>query len=834
LKINLALAVALAISVVGFAAGEHATAAQAQPAIGPAQLAREIERRAEKTSFADLERFGEAAAQRPGPDSLPRLQHVAWVLLNQSEFDRFQHFNDLLARQADRLGDKRYQAMARINALKARYDAGDVSVHPEMSEIARTEPDWFARIHAASVEATMLVEEDQTGAALKILSEAEVLIPKGDPAAGAAESDIWETIGLALMQLDDLDGSAQAFHRADFEFADPTYPRPDFDGVYNMAHMAVLQGDPKLALDLAGVHHRLAMRSDLRNLRIWDQNLCAMVADAFRGPGDVMGCLKGLDGEMTGADFLAPDLLPLRAIAEARLGDIGQAQSDLTRMRALMASHRLEASGLQREPQVEAEILMAQGKGPEAFAAMRAYDAQHAIGAARRFNVGVHQLTGQLRNQLATSRKDIELQQAMSHTQRWMLAAAGFFILCAAAVLVWQRRVALRLRAAQLKAEAANLSKSEFLANMSHEIRTPLNGVVGVAELLAKANLPKREHDMVEIIRNSGQSLERLLSDVLDLARVEAGQLTIESAAFHAGDLVRSVAGLARLRADEKSLALRVEIAPELEGWFLGDATRVRQVLTNLVSNAVKFTAAGSVTIDAQSVSEGRLQFSVTDTGVGFDGEAKSRLFARFQQADGSITRRFGGSGLGLAISRQLASLMGGELDCESEPGLGSRFWFLAPFERTAAPAGLEDAAGATALLPDRAVRVLVADDHATNQTVIRMMLDQFGVDVVLVDNGAEAVAAVDRETFDLVFMDMQMPVMDGLEATRAIRQTERAAGRRPTPVIMLSANALPEHLEASRQAGADGHVSKPVTAASLLAALNAALDSDEAGRDAA
>jgi CheY-like chemotaxis protein len=338
---------------------------------------------------------------------------------------------------------------------------------------------------------------------------------------------------------------------------------------------------------------------------------------------------------------------------------------------------------------------------------------------------------------------------------------------------------------------------------------------------------------MVEIIRNSGQSLERLLSDVLDLARVEAGQLTVESAPFNAGDLVRSVAGLARLRADEKSLALRVEIAPELEGWFLGDATRVRQILTNLVSNAVKFTAAGSVTIDAQSTGDGRLQFSVLDTGVGFDGEAKSRLFARFQQADGSITRRFGGSGLGLAISRQLASLMGGELDCESEPGHGSRFWFAAPFERAAAPLGLDETADAMALSPERVVRVLVADDHATNQTVIRMMLDQFGIDVALVDNGAEAIQALERETFDLVFMDMQMPVMDGLEATRAIRRAERGSGRR-TPVVMLSANALPEHIEASRQAGADGHVSKPVTAASLLAALNTVLESAQAGRDAA
>ena len=248
----------------------------------------------------------------------------------------------------------------------------------------------------------------------------------------------------------------------------------------------------------------------------------------------------------------------------------------------------------------------------------------------------------------------------------------------------------------------------------------------------------------------------------------------------------------------------------------------------------MKFTSAGSVTITAEAIGDQSLWFAVTDTGVGFDGAAKARLFARFQQADGSITRRFGGSGLGLAISRQLASLMGGELDCESVPGKGSSFWFAAPFERAAGPAGADDVDGGTALRPDRPVRALVADDHATNQTVIRMMLDQFGVEVVLVDNGVEAVERLERETFDLVFMDMQMPVMDGLEATSTIRKIELASGRRRTPVIMLSANALPEHVEASRLAGADDHVSKPVTAASLLAALNGALDSGAAGRDAA
>jgi CheY-like chemotaxis protein len=315
-----------------------------------------------------------------------------------------------------------------------------------------------------------------------------------------------------------------------------------------------------------------------------------------------------------------------------------------------------------------------------------------------------------------------------------------------------------------------------------------------------------------------------LLSDVLDLARVEAGKLTIETTPFNAADLLRSVHALCRLRADEKGLVLSVQVAPELEGWFLGDSVRVRQILTNLTSNAVKFTERGAVTLVGEAPEPGCLRFSVIDTGVGFDLAQKERLFARFQQADGSITRRFGGSGLGLAISRQLAALMGGEVDCESEPGKGSRFWFEAPFSSTQAPstAGEEEE---TLNLHSRPIRVLVADDHATNQLVVRMMLEQFGMEAVVVDDGAQAVDAAARETFDVVLMDMQMPVMGGLEATRLIRRGERETGRPHTPILMLSANALNEHREAARQAGADGHIAKPVTVAGLMAAISGVLE---------
>jgi len=442
-------------------------------------------------------------------------------------------------------------------------------------------------------------------------------------------------------------------------------------------------------------------------------------------------------------------------------------------------------------------------------------------------NSGVRQLTGQLQTQLETARKSVVLQQAVVRSQRWLELAASLLIVGVAAVLVWQRRQAGRLRVAQQRAELASQSKSEFLSNMSHEIRTPLNGVVGVADLLASAGLPERERKMAELIRDSGRTLERLLSDVLDLAKVEAGQLMIEETPFQAGDLVRAVAELHRPKAEARGLVLKTTIAPELESWFLGDSVRVRQILTNLTSNAVKFTEKGSVSIVADAPAPGMIRLSVADTGVGFDAAAKSRLFARFQQADGSITRRFGGTGLGLAICRQLATLMGGVMDCESEPGSGSRFWFEAEFKSVANAESQVDEEN-LALPEERALHVLVADDHPTNLVVVRMMLEQLGIEISTVVNGAEAVEAAANGHYDVILMDMQMPVMDGLEAVRRIRQREVSTGVTRTPILMLSANAGADHRDESRLAGADGHVAKPITLGSLTAALAEVLDDDE------
>lgn len=384
------------------------------------------------------------------------------------------------------------------------------------------------------------------------------------------------------------------------------------------------------------------------------------------------------------------------------------------------------------------------------------------------------------------------------------------------------RQSAEALAASKAAAEAASEAKSQFLANMSHEIRTPLNGVIAVADLLCRRDLPPEDQKLAELIRSSGETLEHLLSDILDLAKVESGALVIERVSFHLGDLARGVAGLARLKADEKGLQLNLVVDPAADRVIQGDPTRLKQVMANLVSNAVKFTRTGRIDVRVRAVAS-RLKLEVEDTGVGFDPKEKDRLFRRFEQADGAITRQHGGSGLGLAICQQLAALMGGRLDCHSTPGRGSVFRVDLPLTLSAAVEALEPR---TAVITTGApLRVLVADDHPTNRVVVDLMLKGFEADTRCVENGREAVEAFRTQEFDLVLMDMQMPVMDGLSAVREIRAWERAHSRRePVPMIMLTANTLPEHIAAARAAGADAHLAKPITIDRLASAISQAL----------
>ena len=382
---------------------------------------------------------------------------------------------------------------------------------------------------------------------------------------------------------------------------------------------------------------------------------------------------------------------------------------------------------------------------------------------------------------------------------------------------------------AKAAAEAASRAKTDFLANMSHEIRTPLNGVIGIVDSLRRTDLSPEQREMVDLIQGAGVTLERLVSDILDVSKIEAGRLDFESRPFDLGEALAGIIDVAHSRAAEKGLAFEERQGAGARGVFMGDSTRIGQIVNNLLSNAVKFTATGKVTIDwdvaGDEAGEGVLTFVVSDTGVGFDAATGATLFQRFNQADTSITRRFGGTGLGLSICRSLAELMGGVVEARSCPGEGATFTLTLPLPRVVALDEYDGLGGpapeptgpVAAYLPERTLRVLLAEDHPTNQRVVQLILASAGAEVVTVENGALAVEAVQRSRFDVILMDMQMPVMDGLTATRAIRAAERGVR---TPVIMLSANAMAEHRYEALAAGADLHVAKPVTAASLLAGI--------------
>jgi signal transduction histidine kinase/ActR/RegA family two-component response regulator len=388
------------------------------------------------------------------------------------------------------------------------------------------------------------------------------------------------------------------------------------------------------------------------------------------------------------------------------------------------------------------------------------------------------------------------------------------------------RRTLKDLADARDAADAAVRAKSEFLANMSHEIRTPLNGVLGVAGALRRTNLDGAQREMVGLIETSGATLCALLDDVLDIARVEQGRLELRMDSFRLDEVIRQATVLFSAAAAEKGVRLNVGHVPTR--LYLGDPTRLRQILCSLISNAVKFTEEGEVEISvkaAPAVDGDRLQISVRDTGIGFQPELLDRLFERFEQGDGSLTRRRGGAGLGLAISRALAEMLGGTLEARSAPGRGSTFTLTMALQHVgpmADPGRFVDATPRTVL------RILLAEDHAANRRVVELILSGSDVDLVSVQNGGEALDAFKAGQFDLVLMDMQMPVMDGLSATRAIRRHEERTGARRTPVCMLSAHAMPEHVEAAMAAGADSYLTKPITAEALLSTVIGAVQPPE------
>jgi PAS domain S-box-containing protein len=373
---------------------------------------------------------------------------------------------------------------------------------------------------------------------------------------------------------------------------------------------------------------------------------------------------------------------------------------------------------------------------------------------------------------------------------------------------------------AELALAEANTAKSTFLATMSHEIRTPLNGVLGMTQSMEAGDLDTDQRSRLKIIRQSGEALLTILNDFLDLSKIEAGKLEIEEIAFDLEAVAESALAPFSAIAQAKGVRLRLDAAPA-RGAYLGDPTRLRQILYNLTSNALKFTARGEISLSARPIPAGGFEVRVADTGIGIPAEKLASLFDSFTQVDASTARKFGGTGLGLSICRRLADLMGGAITVESVIGKGSTFTVTLPLTRLGD--ALDEPIDTAARLPLAElskVRVLAAEDNEVNRLVLRTLLGQIGVDPHIVEDGALAVEAWETGDWDVILMDVQMPNMDGADATRAIRAREAETGRARTPIIGLTANSMSHQIAEYGAAGMDAHVAKPIDAARLFQAI--------------
>lgn len=379
-----------------------------------------------------------------------------------------------------------------------------------------------------------------------------------------------------------------------------------------------------------------------------------------------------------------------------------------------------------------------------------------------------------------------------------------------------RRRSDEAMAAAVSRADRANRAKDMFLANMSHELRTPMNAIIGMADLMAVGVLPAAQREQLTHLKGAADCLLAIIDDVLDLSKIEAGKLVYAREVFDLTDVTDNVLAMMRPLAEAKAISLAARYAPGLPDWVTGDDVRLRQVLTNLLGNAVKFTEGGHIALDVRRRPDGQIVFEVSDTGIGIAEDKKHLLFENFTQVHRANVRRYGGTGLGLAICKRLVEGMGGTIDFESREGLGSTFRFYMPL-----PESAPKMCGSSHLAAPANLRVLVAEDMHLNKIVIEAMLGSEGHHVTIVQNGAEALQALETEDFDIVLMDVEMPVLDGLEATRAIR---RLSGRnRDIPIIAVTANAFLEEALRCREAGMNGHLAKPLQRTKLIEQLSIA-----------
>ncbi|CAN5561666.1 response regulator [soil metagenome] len=783
----------------------------------------------------DIERAGRRALRQSGDKRLYGLWAVLYAYKSNQIQPQFNDWSQRVRRLGQTENDAELVALADLLDIAYRHESGGF--------LTFTDADWARFLERSGPNIRMMAGIERIRSlgrsgrwadASRLAADIMGQMERKGAVARPLLAEAHQVHSYTLSYIGDKEGALDHMGQAARLDEGHAFYMRKVERLYDIAYTAAEVGELDAAEHFAGVHHHMTQAARDPDLMTWDRYLCARIANARHSPSKILNCLadgaRQIDHPTARLTGLS---LRLRAQARAELGDAAGARSDLAVLRAM------PADALEADPQAElllgAYIALAEHRGDEAFRMLdrwRREDHEKTQAAQARNGAQMASaLETELRSKRDESRRltaEVELNRRLAHASIIIAMLLGVLVLGGVAWGFYLRRASERLKEARGRAESASQAKSAFLAVMSHELRTPLNGMLGMAQALRGEKLSPRQREQVELMIDSGDTLLVLLNDILDLSKIEAGKLEI---APTAGDLVGVCARLVggyQPTAREKGVALTFSVAGDPPPMLRFDAVRVRQCLANLLSNALKFTLVGRVEVTmtcANDPASGRIAVGLTvaDSGIGMSAGTLAKLFGAFTQADASTTRNFGGTGLGLNITRRLAELMDGEIVVDSREGEGSTFTLR--FLADAAAAGTVDTAaagfgGATddeILSPLHGRRVLVVDDHPVNRRVIKLFLAPFECDLVEVENGREALEALEAEAFDLVLMDVNMPVMDGLEATRRLRADPRWSR---LPVIALTADVMRTQVETCLDAGMDAHVAKPIDLRDLLSVM--------------
>lgn len=783
----------------------------------------------------DVERAGDVALAETGRKRLYDTWRVLYAYKSNQIRRRLEPWAERARAVARRDNDPALAALVDLETLALRHETQGFRVF--------TDADWRRfldhsgpdiRLMAGIERVRHLGQVGRWREAARLATELTNEAESSDEIAQPVVAELHQIHSYTLSDMGDKEGALEHMTRAaELDENDAFFIRKT-ERVYDIAYTAADLGALDQARRFAALHHRWVASSGDADLTTWDRYLCAKIAALSDQPQQVLGCLADAKPLIDRPERrLQIVMLRLRATALAQLGRAAAARADLQRMQAVPDA--LGPRDLPAEALVKAYIDQAEGRSAQAFRELDAWRRADSLRVARENARNVAEMSAALDGELRAKRDESRRLAEQVSLSRSLVRASVIIALLLAVLVAggvgWslhQRRTSKRLKGAQERAEAANQAKSAFLAVMSHELRTPLNGMLGLAQALRSETLTSRQREQIELILDSGDTLLVLLNDILDLSKIEAGKLEI---APTTGDLVGSCARLVggyQPTAREKGVSLSFRLESNAPGPLMFDGVRVRQCLTNLVSNALKFTTEGKVEVGlaCYPTDDGRVRvrLRVSDTGIGMSQETIAKLFRPFTQADASTTRNFGGTGLGLNITRRLVEMMRGEIQVESEEGRGSTFTIamvVDPAAAAAAPdrAAADEAPEGFAALHGR--RVLVVDDHPVNRRVIRLFLEPFDCELLEAENGQVALDVLAERPIDLVLMDVNMPVLDGLEATRRLRQDPRF---RRLPIIALTADVMSAQIKTCLDAGCDAHVAKPIDLRNLLSVMDRCL----------